>query len=164
MLRQRMEMISRRFRRKDQILVIGYNEESAQFLSNLGEENLKKRLDKEREQMAVLVPLQILEQERKLQLERERVLVKPPLEPGELAGDESFARQCLKNFGEVVLFEADSPGNFTILKHILDRAGEWGETAFEQQRKARWAVRCENRVLKRVMENYYDEFPGRRAF
>ena len=164
MLRQRMEMISRRFRRKDQILVIGYNEESAQFLSNLGEENLKKRLDKEREQMAVLVPLQILEQERKLQLERERVLVKPPLEPGELAGDESFARQCLKNFGEVVLFEADSPGNFTILKHILDRAGEWGETAFEQQRKARWAVRCENRVLKRVMENYYDEFPGRKPF
>ena len=57
MLRQRMEMISRRFRRKDQILVIGYNEESAQFLSNLGEENLKQRLDKEREQMAVLVPL-----------------------------------------------------------------------------------------------------------
>lgn len=164
MLRQRMEMISRRFRRKDQILVIGYNEESAQFLSNLGEENFKKRLDKEREQMAVLVPRQILEQERKLQLERERVLVKPPLEPGELAEDESFARQCLKNFSEVVLFEADSPGNFTILKHILDRAGEWGEGALGKQGKARWAVRCENRILKRVMENYYDEFPGRKPF
>ena len=164
MLRQRMEMISRRFRRKDQILVIGYNEESAQFLSHLGEENFKKRLDKEREQMAVLVPRQILEQERKLQLERERVLVKPPLEPGELAEDESFARQCLKNFSEVVLFEADSPGNFTILKHILDRAGEWGEGALGKQGKARWAVRCENRILKRVMENYYDEFPGRKPF
>ena len=36
------------------------------------------------------MPLQILEQERKLQLERERVLVKPPLEPGELAGMMEF--------------------------------------------------------------------------
>ena len=162
-LRHRMELLARTFGRNQQILVFGFNRESAVFLSNLEVENRGKGLTRRKERLAVLIPDQILEQERKLSLERERVLVRPPVKREELGEDQPGIKGWLKNFDEAVLFEEDAVGNFAILKSALDWA-EGRELPGTGQGKRRWAVRCENRILWKVMEEYYDRFPGKKPF
>lgn len=165
-LRHRLELLARRIGKKNQILIFGYNTESAAFLANLEEENQVKHREGGDERMAVLIPDQVLEQEVRLDLERGRVLVRQPLKIEEDFGaGRRFVQSCLKQYGEAVLFDADAPKNFVILKQILDWAkqqekGNWTG----RQNKARWAVRCENRILRRVMEEYYDGFPGEKPF
>ena len=52
-LRHRLELLSRRLGKKSQILVVGYNPESAAFLVNLEEENQMKRREGGDEHLAV---------------------------------------------------------------------------------------------------------------
>ena len=158
-LRHRLELISRRLGKKNQILVVGYNPESAAFLVNLEEENQTKRREGGDEHLAVLVPDQVLEQEVRLELERERVLVRQPLK-AEDAHKGEFAGGWLRDFKEAVLFGSNSPGNFVILKRVLDWAGSQNGASISGRGKIRLAVRCENRILRKVMEDYYDRFPG----
>lgn len=167
-LRHRIELLSRRLGKRRQIAVFGYNEESAAFLQNLAEESEKKRRDKKEEYSIALITEQMPEQELQLQLERKHILVYQAdvIHEGNTEEGIAFIRKCLDNFSEIVLFYEDGALNFTILKNFMEYVRQHPAAGKRAARKGRihCAVRCEKKILKRMVADYYDHQEGEKPF
>lgn len=155
LMRHRMEILARLLTRQKQILVFGYNRESDAFLQNLlQEKGGKHRL--------MLVAEEPLEQEKRRWLEKKHILVwhKNLLDEKNVHAEKRWMRKWLGRCGEMILFYEDATVNFILLKNLMSAAGERNKGE-----KARLcSLRCEDRVMKRIITNYYDEYKGGRRF
>lgn len=156
LLRHRCEILARTFRRGKQILVFGYNRESEAFLHNLLEE------DKANKHRLMLVTEQPLEQEHRMALEKEHILVwhKNLLEEGTVSSENRWARRWLGRCGEIILFYEDATMNFVLLRRLMTLTARRGK-----DEKARTcSLRCEDKVMRRIITDYYDEYAGGKQF
>lgn len=156
LFRHSLEAFSRRFGKKRQIVVFGYNEESAAFLENLKEEK-KSRI--------MLVTDKPLSPELRLLLEREHVLVwQIDFPGGELSEQEKrFMDRFMGNGWETVLFYPDAAVNFIILQKLMQHFGR-REDLLPADGGRVCAVRCEDRRIKQIILDFYDGWKGKKPF
>lgn len=161
LFRHRIGVLKRALGRKKEIFVFGYNEKSELFMQNLVR-------DKGRERRIILVTDQLLEKEQRLALERRGVLT---YRIGSFAGREPEDLRMLERLRperaeELALLGQDAAWNFTVFTRLLELAsqekktGTWSRLAG----KIVCAVWCEDRVMKKVITDVYDEFEGPKPF
>lgn len=167
LLRHRMEIFSRRFGKQKQILIFGYNNESAAYIRNLMAENTQNYLKKKKEYQIMLVTEQALEQELRLQLERDHILIWQInlLDDTDTSSEKNFIIRWMKKCSEIALFYQDSTLNFVILRKLLlfcrdmpslKAAGDVPDIIC--------SLRCEDNVMKKIITDFYDEFEGSKPF
>lgn len=159
--RHQAGILKRFLRRKKEIFVFGYNEKSELFMQNLVRE-------KGRERRIILVTDQPLKKEQRLAAERRGILIYQVdsfagREPGDLR---MLERLHPERAEELALLGQDAAWNFTVFTRLLELAsqekktGTWSRLAG----KIVCAVWCEDKVMKRVITDVYDEFEGPKPF
>lgn len=168
LLRHRLELFSRHFRKHKQILVFGYNDESAAYIRNLAAENVQNHLEKKDEYQIMLVTEQTLDQELRLQLERNHILIWQInlLDDVNTSAERNFINRWLKKCSEIALFYQDSTLNFVILRKLMlsGPAVSSQKTAAVEPQNRICSLRCEDSVMKKIITDFYDEFEGPKPF
>lgn len=161
MFRHQIGVLKRFLRRKKEIIVFGYNDKSDVFLKNLVKE-------KGRERRIILVTERLLEKEQKLAVERSGVLIYQldSLTEQGTGVLRAYERLHLERAGELALFDENPAWNFTVFTRLLEltsrekKGGAWRRLAG----KIICAVWCEDKVMKKVITDAYDEFEGAKPF
>lgn len=159
MFRHQIGVLKRFLRRKKEIIVFGYNDKSDVFLKNLVKE-------KGRERRIILVTERLLEKEQKLAVERSGVLIYQLDSLTEQGMLRTYERLHLERAEELALFDENPAWNFTVFTKLLElasrekKSGVWGRLAG----KIICAVWCEDKVMKKVITDAYDEFEGPKPF
>lgn len=168
LLRHRLEIFSRRFGKQKQILIFGYNDESAAYIRNLTAENAQNHHKKKKEYQIMLITEQTLEQELRLQLERDHILIWQTnlLDDASASTEKSFISRWMKKCSEIALFYQDSTLNFIILRKLLlfCRDTLSLKNASGEHKNIICSLRCEDNVMKKIITDFYDEFDGPRPF
>lgn len=156
LLRHRLEILSRFFRRQKQLVIFGYNRESEAFLHNLLQENSANR------RRLMLVTEDPLEQEQRLSLEKKHILVwhKGLAEDDHSPSEKKWMQRWLGKCSEIILFYEDATINFILLRRLM--AMPFKNNTEEKIRLC--SLRCEDKSMKRIITNYYDEYTGSRLF
>lgn len=160
MFRHQLGVMKRFLKRKKEIIVFGYNGNSQIFLQNLVRE-------KGRERRIILVAERPLEKEQRLTVERMGILIYQI----EALAEQTPLIHTLKRLHteraeELALFGEDAAWNFTVLTKLLEmtsqgkKADIWKKLAG----KILCAVWCEDKVMKEVITDAYDEFKGPKPF
>ena len=156
LLRHRLEILTRIFRCQKQIMVFGHNRESEAFLYNLLQEDNTNR------RRLMLVTENPPEQEQRLSLEKKHILVwhKNLLDDDNGNAEKKWMQKWLGRCDEIILFYEDATVNFILLRKLMEippqKPGD---------RKARLcSLRCEDKSMKRIITDYYDEYTGGKLF
>lgn len=168
LLRHRIEIFKRLFGKKKQIMIFGYNNESASYIRNLTAENVQRRLANKEDYQIMLVTEQVLEQELRLQLERDHILIWQInlLDDTNDFAEKIFISRWIKKCSEIALFYQDSTLNFVILRKLLFFccSAHSSKSALYETQNIICSLRCEDHVMKKIITDFYDEFEGAKPF
>ncbi len=144
--------------RKERLLIFGYQEKSGVFLQNLLAEKRRN---------ITLVVEKPLDKELRLSLEREHVLIRRMdlTEDGGRQLSQDLGRLHLKRTAEVVLFHEEPERNLELLTCLLkavdlEKGPEWDRL----DGRIYCAVWCEDRVMQKLILDYYAAAAGRKPF
>lgn len=157
LFRHNMAVLKRKKSRKKQIIVFGYHETSRIFLQDL----TKNKKD----HLVILVAEPGLEKEACLSLEREGILVYEMSLVGQdvSKAEENFQNLHLERVDEMVLFYEDATWNFTLLKQLTEWEAKKGRMR-AGKKHVFCSVWCEERTIKKIITDYYDQQEGERPW
>ena len=153
LLRNRFERLSRKLRKRKQTAVFGCNPESLQFIRSLREESAGGAASGG---ACALFSEETLSQEERLRLERSHIIVEDTGVFGDFDGKDGSRplRRFFEDFSEAAFFSEDSFRNFVLFRSMAEYLGQHPEAAEKEDFLC--LVRCEDRLMERMVMEYYD--------
>ena len=152
LLRNRFERMYRKLRKRRQIAVFGYNEESLGYIRGLMNE--RGHGDTEAPADCVIFTEVPLEEEERLGLEREHIMVEDAGSLEVAVDGDRRLRSFFETFSEVALFSEDALSNFSTFRLLSGYLERHKEMKIEEDILC--FLRCEDPLMERLIMEYHE--------